>query len=74
MASWIFNGTMNIFNPFKAWHEAGNWIVLTKLNLAKQHQAAHQPYPFVHNWEDRQHALTLPLCKPSNLPGVRTQN
>lgn len=74
LASWIFNGTISIFNPFKAWHEAGNWIILTKLSPAKRHQAAHEPYPFVHNWEGRQHASTLPPRKPSGLPGVRGQN
>lgn len=72
--SWIFNGTINIFNPFKAWHEAGNWIILTKLSPAQQDQAVHQPYPFVHNWEERQHAPTLPPHKLSCLPGVEGQN
>lgn len=68
LASWIFNGTINIFNPFKTWHEAGNWIILTKLNPAKQHQAAHQPYPFVHNWEERQHAR---FCLHVNPPAYQ---
>lgn len=71
LASWIFNGTINIFNPFKSCNEAGNWTILTKLSPAKRHQAAHQPHPFVHNWEERQHSLTLPPPKPSSLPGVK---
>jgi len=40
LASWISNGTIIAFNPFKAWREAGNRITPTKLNPVKQRQGS----------------------------------
>lgn len=67
LASWIFNGTIIAFNPFKARHQAGNRIIPTKLGHQAEHPARH---PSVSSWQAEAACPHRPHATPPAATGT----